>query len=436
MRESLNLKLIFWFYLPLIFMTQLHQISHSVVHAFLARLTDPTQALAAFSIAYAFNTTLSSVNQVSIQGGISFIVDRTSFWQVLRFYGIACVFLFIAIESVVLTPLGEILFGNWMGASAEVVRQARQASAIMALWIFPILVRNVTYALAMVCRRTTVITTATVIRLLSLGAFLFIYPFWLKGAAVGGAALVSCMTVESVYMVIVSRPLLAGLKKKKAKPPAFFEMWRFSWPLMITQSSEGGVPLAINFFLGRLSNPDLALAGFGVVMGLVRTILSPLRNLVQTAQTLVRSREELKVMLRFTLATVSFFVAVVLVLFFSPLRSVILAKVMGLNPELSRYAAPGVKLTFLMAIFWGYSGLLRGILSAMRRTGAIAVTVLIRFVVAILVCSAAIFLPELNGTIVGVLAVAGAFASESVFLALRLRGHFTSGEPLFAHLQP
>jgi len=416
-------------------MTELHQISHSVVHAFLARLADPTQVLAAFSIAYVFNTTISSVNQVSIQGGISFIVDRASFWQVLRFYGIACVFLFIAIESVALTPLGDILFGDWMGASAAVVKQARQTSAIMALWTFPILVRNVTYALAMVCRRTSVITNATVIRLASLGGFLFILPFWLEGAAVGGAALVSCMTVESVYMVIVSRPLLAGLEKKKEKPPAFFEIWRFSWPLMITQSSEGGVPLAINFFLGRLANPDLALAGFGVVMGLVRTILSPLRNLVQTAQTLVRSREELKVMLQFTLAAISFFVAVVLVLFFSPLRSVILGKVMGLNQELSQYAAPGVKLTFLVAIFWGYSGFLRGVLSAMRRTGAIAVTVLIRFVVAVLVCSVTIFLPELNGTIVGVLAVVSAFASESVFLAVRLSRHFKSEKPLFSHLQ-
>ena len=140
-------------------------------------------------------------------------------------------------------------------------------------------------------------------------------------------------------------------------------------------------------------------------------------------------------MFQFTLRTVLFFVTVVLVLYFSPLRSILLGKVMGLNLELSRYATPGVKLTFLVAIFMGYSALLRGILSAMRRTGDIAVTVLIRLVVVVLVCSITIFLPGLNGTIVGVCAFGGAFASESVFLALRIRGHFKTTKQLFPHLQ-
>ncbi len=136
---------------------------------------------------------------------------------------------------------------------------------------------------------------------------------------------------------------------------------------MITQSSESCVPLAINLFLGQLSNPDLALAGFGVVNGLVRAFMSPLRNLAQTAQTLIHSHEEMKVMFQFTLRTVLFFVVFVFVFFLSPLRDIILGNVMGLTIELNRYVTPGAKLSFLLAIFWGYSALLRGILSAMRR---------------------------------------------------------------------
>ena len=44
--------------------------------------------------------------------------------------------------------------------------------------------------------------------------------------------------------------------------------------------------MSLAFFLGRLENPDLALAGFGVVYGLVRVVLAPIRNLTQTAQAL------------------------------------------------------------------------------------------------------------------------------------------------------
>jgi Na+-driven multidrug efflux pump len=286
----------------------------------------------------------------------------------------------------------------------------------------------------MIHRRTILITNATVIRLVSMAIFLFIYSIWLDGAAVGGAALVSCMTIEAIYMVIVGHPLLAALEKKKTKPPSYFEIWRFSWPLMITQSSESAVPLVINIFLGHLSNPDLALAGFGVVIGLVRAFLSPLRNLVQTAQTLVHSREDLKAMFQFTSKTVLFFVAVAFVLFSSHLRGIILGNVMGLTPELSMYVTPGIKLTFLVAIFWGYSALLRGILSAMRRTGDIALTAPIRLVMVAMACSVAMFFPNLNGTIVGVLAFSGAYASESIFLLLRLRRNDMAVTNIFNHL--
>ena len=435
MRADLSFKSILLFFLPLMFMTELHQISHSVVHAFLARLADPKLTLAAFSIAFAFNMTISSINQVSIQGGISFITDRVSFWRMFRFFGTVSVILFVAIESVALTPMGDIVFGKWMGASAEVVRQARQTLAIMALWIFPILIRNLTFALVMVHHRTGLIPNATLIRLASLGFFLIIFPFWLEGAAVGGAAMVACMTVEAVYIVIVVRPLFARLEKDKGKRPSYYEIWRFSWPLMITQSSENSVALAINFFLGQLANPDLALAGFGIVNGLLRTFLSPLRNLVQTAQTLVRFREDLKIMFKFTFKTVLCFTTIVFLLFYSPARGVILEKVMGLTVELSRYTKPGVQLIFLVAIFWGYAALLRGMLSAMRRTVAIAVTSGLRLLVVAMVGSITLFMPHLNGGVVGVLAIGSAFATEAIFLGLHLRFHYKTSKQLFPHLQ-
>jgi len=435
MRGPLNFKIILMFYLPLIFMTELHQIGHSITHAFLARLVDPKMTLAAFSIAFIFNPTISSVHQVSIQGGISFITDRASFWQVFRFSGAVCIVLLVAIESVALTPMGDIIFGKWMGASPEVVKQARKASAIMALWTIPILFRSLTYALAMIHRRTILITNATIIRMISLLILLVVCPYWLEGAAVGAVAMVSSMTVEAVYMAIVSWPIFTRLEKDSGKHPSYYEIWRFSWPLMITQSSEYGVALVINFFLGQLSNPDLALAGFGIVYGLVRVFLMPIRNLVQTTQALVRSRDDLRIMFGFTFRAVLFFVAIVLLSFYTPLRGVILEKVMGLTLELYRYSIPGVKLAFLVAIFWAYSAMLRGVLSAMRRTGAIAVTAGLRLLVVTMVGSITFFLPHLNGTAVGVFAIGAAFATESIFLGSRLRSHFKTSEQLFPHLQ-
>lgn len=130
------------FFVPLIFTTELHQLSHSLVHAFLARLGDPTTTLAAFSVAFAFNTTFSGIISVSTQAGMSYIFDKPSFWRIARFYFAVSLAPFVLIEAVALTPLGDWLFGEMMGASAEVTRLAMSASAVMGLWIFPNQVRN------------------------------------------------------------------------------------------------------------------------------------------------------------------------------------------------------------------------------------------------------------------------------------------------------
>jgi len=429
MREQLTVKAVVIFFLPLILMMELHQISHSVIQAFLARLTDPLIVLAGFSLAFTLNTMIGCVNQSAIQAGISFVSDRNSFWRLVRFYAVIALFPFTLLQAVALTRLGDIVFGEWIGAGAAVISEAKAASGILALWIYPIMARNIGFSLAFLQKRTILITYATVVRLLTLFVFLFIYPFWLKGAAIGSAALVSCMTTEAMFMALATYPFYSKLPQDNGTPAPYLEMWRFSWPLIIAQMTENGVAFIINIFLGRLSNPDLAIAGFGVTYAIVRAILAPLKSLVQTAQTLLRCREDLVVLLKFTAWLQLLFVGFIFGLFYTPLRIPVLGGVMGLTSELCNYVTPGLRLTFLVAIFWGFSSLFRGMLSAVRSTFAIAVTALIRLVVIAVVGGAALLWPELNGTVVGIVAMSGAFLAESLVLGRRLYVRFKQAGP-------
>jgi Na+-driven multidrug efflux pump len=432
MRESLTLKTVVLFFLPLMFMMELHQVSHAVVHAFLARLPNPLFTLAAYSIAYSFNSMFSCVIYPSIQTGISFIADRASFWRLVLFYCLIATFPFVLIMMTVLTPLGDMIFGGWIGASAEVVKQTRTASAVMAFWIYPILFRNIAYALALLNRRTILLSYATVVRLASLGVFLFIFPYWLESAAVGAAALVSCMAVESIYMLMVTYPYFFNLTRDKGIRVPYRDMWRFSWPLMLAQSAENGVPFTINLFLGQLAKPDLAIAAYGVVNALVKAILSPLKNLVQMMQTLMRSRDDLPILLKFAAGLQLFFVGIIFGLFYTPLRVMILDEIMGLTLELSQYLTPGVKLIFIVAIFWGFSTSFRGMLAAIRSTYAIAATAGIRVIVIAAVGSMTLIFPNLNGTIVGVLALSASFIAESLVLGWRLYVRFRKPGQMFS----
>jgi Na+-driven multidrug efflux pump len=431
MREHLTLKTILLFFLPLIFMTELIQISHSITNAFLARLSIPTETLAAFNIAFAFNITTGGVTMASTQTGISFITDWKSLHRVFRFIGTIVIVPFVIVEVVSLSPLGDIVFGHWMGASEEVVRQAKVSSAIMGFWTFPIFIRNLSYAMILIRRRTILITYATLIRVVALIGFLMLYSRWFNGAVVGAMATVSGMSVEGVFMVIAARPFFKELDRTAWATTGYSDYWRFSWPLMLTQVTENGVLFVVNSFLGRLVNPDLALASFGVVHGLVRVILAPLRNLVQTAQSLISHQDDLKIMFRFTAGLLLLYVGIIFALFYTSIQSWALGGVMGLTPELYRYCLPAVKLTFTIAVFWATAALLRGILSAMRKTGAIAVTAGIRLLVVTLIGSTTLFHSDVNGAVLGVIAIAGAFAAETVVLGWRLWKHIKAPGPLF-----
>lgn len=430
-QDALTVRVAVLFFLPLILTTELHQLSHAMVHAFLARLGDPTITLAAFSVAFSFNTTFSGVISIGVQAGISYITDKRSFWRVVRFYFMVSLVPFFLIESVALTPLGDWVFGTLIGASDEVTRLAKGAAAVMGLWIFPNQIRNIATALCMKQRRTMLISHATFIRIGSQALMLMVLPFWLEGAIAGAASLVGCMTVEMIYIVAVSRTFYAELAERGGEQATYRQMWAFSWPLMITQITENGVMLVINFFLGRLANPDLALAAFGVVNAIKSLVAAPLRNLAQTAQALVESRSDMRVILAFSHRLTLVYALLVGAMFFTPMREVILGSVMGLPENLRTYAAPGVQMILLVAICWGYSSLFRGLLSAMRETLAIAGSAVIRLLVVIAVGSTTLFAPELNGAAVGVAAIGAAFLAEALILGWRLVHHSRRRGPLF-----
>jgi len=433
--EPVTVKAVILFFLPLILMMELHQISHTVIQAFLARLADSMLVLAAYSIANSFNSTMGCIISPSIQVGISFVSDRTSYWRFVRFYCLVAFFPFVAIETVALTRLGDIIFGEWIGASANVVQQARLASAIMAVRIYPVLIRNCAYVFAFIHRRTILITYATVVRLVAIVVCLLIFPFWLEGVAIGATAFVACMVAEAIYMIILTYPYYWKLPRNSGRPVTYGDMWCFSWPLMTAHIAENGVTLIINLFLGKLSKPDLAIAAYGVVNALVKVILSPLKSLVQTMQTLMRSHKDLPVLLKFSAGMQLFFVILTFGLFYTPLRVFILEGMMGLTLELRQYAVPGLKLSFILAVFWGFSAAFRGMLSALRATHAIAATAGIRLIVITIVGSMTLFFPNLNGTVAGILAMACAFIVESLILGWRLYVQLRKPGPVFGHLE-
>lgn len=420
MTSRLTLGTAYRFFLPLILMTELNAISKSVIHAFLARTAAPSVSLAGFNIAFTFYYSLTSTTEVSQLLTLSYLRHQRCLLHLLKFYCLLLIPPLLLAEFVAFTALGDWVFGGLFGASDDAVAQAKAATFMLSLTAPILVVRALAFGILMLHGRTPLITISTLVRLLSLGVSLAILPQLLEGAVAGAAALTLCMLVETVVAWFLAFPYFRAMPRE-GELPRYRELWRFAWPLILNTSSEMGMVFIINVLLGRLTNPDLALAAFGVVHGLVSLLLSPVRNLVQTAQTLVKTAQDRDVMTRFSHHLVAGFGGLAFVLFWSPTDHAILHYVMGLGAVLEQYCAPAMKLCCIMAIFWAYSALFRGLMAGARSTTVLAATGAARALSAGCAVSIALLDPTLNGAVLGLTAWTCGYAAEVVILWFRLR---------------
>ena len=418
-RRPTSLGDAFRFFLPLMLMAELMMISHAVISAFLARMADPEPILAAYSIAFYFHATIGSPIWACQFVAVSFIRDRASMYRLLHFSTQVAGVIALLMLAVGLTPFGSWLFRTLFGAGPEVAAAAQRCALIFTFVMVFAVVRSLVYGLFMVERKTIYVTLGTVVRLAGLGVVLAGLTLFIEGAEVGAIALVACIGIETAFGVIVARPFFRRLPAG-SNPPSYRELWKFSWPIMVMQTAESGVIFTINLFLGRLVRPELALAAFGLLDSLMRVILSPLRNVIQTVQTLVRFRRDVGVIVTFAVIVGGGFAAVMLLFHLERVRTFALEGVMGLPPHMAEYVAPALAFGFLLAVAMAAASLARGLLIAAKRTGAIAVASGVRLLMVGAVGGAAIYLGETNGALIGMYALIGAFFAESAVLVARL----------------
>lgn len=420
-KAALGLRDCYAFFFPLVLMVELNMISKSAIHAFLARTETPSITLAAFNAAFTFYFAIASATEVIVVLCLSYLKSRSDVRRLMGFVALLMVVPVALALAVAFSDLGNRMFGGWFGLSRQGQAEARAAVGILVFSVPVLILRGTAFAMLMLNRRTIVITWSTFVRLSSLAVSLAVLPMWLEGAAIGAGALVLCMASETVFAWLFAWKFLMALPSARQTRDSFGGYWRFSWPLIINASAEMGVIFVINLFLGRLSKAELAIAAFGVVHGLVSLLMGPMRNLTQTAQTLVARREDVRVMLVFTGQLVALFTVLALALFQTPLRDAILSGVMGLPPEVAAYCEPAMAMSFVMATFWSCTALFRGLLAKARTTRSLAASGVLRIMTAAAAGSISVAHPEVNGAVLGVAAWIGSYAVETAISSWRLR---------------
>jgi progressive ankylosis protein len=430
--KPLRLRDAYRFFIPLMLMAELMMFSHAVIAAFLARMDNPEQVLAAYSVAFYFHATLGAPVWACQIVYLSFIKDQASIWRLAKFgYQTVAAVMWIWL-IVALTPLGDWFFGDFFGLSPAVATEAKICLLIGAL-VPPITVwRSLSYGLLMVQKKTVYVTIGTVLRLAGLAGLLMVLTDWFEGAQVGIAALVGCIFIETIFAVVIAYPFYKRLPAKSGELARYRELWVFSWPIMLMQLAESGIGFIINFFLGRLPRPELAVAAFAVLDSLMRVLLSPLRNLIHTTQALVKGRADAKVVLVFSVHMTVLFGLIMLSLNIPYLRDLVLRDLMGLQAHMAEYVTPALQIGVLLAICMGAGGATRGMLIASKNTGVIAASSAMRIVAVGLVGFVGAAVGATDGAMLGILGLIFAFGAEAIVLGWRLIVIDRKGPRLFS----
>ena len=158
----------------------------------------------------------------------------------------------------------------------------------------------------------------------------------------------------------------------------------FFLPLAATPFLISSTHNIINAALARLAAPEITIAVFSVVKSFTNAIKAPVLTSGQISTAIADSRQSYLVTTKFVWSVAGFYVAVLLLLGYTPLGGLFLRHVMGLHdPMAVELGYRAMRITAFLPVVEALRDSNRGILIARQRTGIVSVSTLIRLLVII-----------------------------------------------------
>lgn len=431
--SAVSLGAILRFYLPLVLNSQMMTLSGPVINVAVGRAQDPKPELAGYWIGFTVLLFIESAC-LSTQSATAALARgyhsvRRIFITALAVSLTACVLVLLVAK----TPLGDPLFDHVIRTTPRVESLARTILAFLTPVPLIIAMRGVANGIAIREKRTMLVARATSVRILAIAAVVgvTIALGTGSGARAGAAAFVTGVTLEAIVIWLGVWPHWRRRVAERATDLdslGFGEIARVASPLVISALAWTSFRPLVNGILGRLADPELAQAGFGVVMPLLLLTCSPLWTLQNVSLMLPESRTDLGRVMRFGVATGTLFSVVILFLALSPVRDFFLRDVFALSPELEAAVAPALIFIALEPIVLSIRSMSQGLMMRARRTGAFAVFAPIKTALVLGVGYVVVRVdPGVNGTLLGTLLLIGADGFEAIVYGFSARRLVRSG---------
>lgn len=365
-------------WLPLAASIVMMVLEPSIINIGLGRTLDAEMALAAYGVAFSLALLVEAPILMLLDASVARSNSQAAFALVRRFTVVLGLIVTAIGLAVSLTPLYGLIVEQLMNIPADVAARARPTLQVLSFWSFPIAWRRAHQGLLIRAGRTAVITVATGVRLVSLAGGIFggllILPQ--RGALVAGLAMDLSVVIEAVLITLATGPVLReghyGTNPSDDTPSLTLrELWRFYWPLLGTTILRQSTRPLLNAGIAAASMARVSLAAWPVAWGLATLIAGPAWSLQQLTTALASDASAYQRVRRFSLSLSLLFSALLALVVFTPLYSLVMGGIYNLSPELQALARPALQIMTLLPLVMGAQSVLRGSLIRGGCTGTV-----------------------------------------------------------------
>ena len=393
----------------------------------MARMPEATLILAAFGLAWGLVSVLSSPLAQLRYAGLVLVEDKRDFWRALHYAGVLAL-LMMAVQWLF---GGTFLSLQLLEGLHMLDADTAQLVRTIMVWLLPMpLLRGITQLGVGVLtrgKRTGHVTVAaalsvaagfvSVLVLLQVEA-VWAYPIWLPILVLYATMVTECAVVLWYLWRFFVHDLPDSLDRA---PISYTAIFRFTWPLALMNFMQEFSRPLINLFIVRGMNGAEAMA----VMTVAYTLgqwpyrwLNEMRALMPPFYQEVRAYRPF---LRYAYACGLVAFAICILLFWTPLRTVILEQLIGLKPALAELSRTPLQIYSFFPLVVLHRSYFHSIAFVERRTLPMAVTAPMRSGA---ILAALLILPlfGIQGAARGVAALLAGFSAETVTIWWLLLG--------------
>ncbi|MEX1071735.1 MAG: hypothetical protein WEC37_03825 [Anaerolineales bacterium] len=419
----LSQKLILITWLPLAASWLLMAVEGPYINGALARIDDSVRMIAAFGLAASLSIFIESP-VISLLATSTALARSKQNYLMLRRYTLHLMAGTTLLQFLLAwTPLFDLVVIDIMGVPESLHEPVRLGLRLMQFWSAAIAWRRFKQGVLIRLGHSHFVGKGTVIRLLgSVGGATVLALFTsLPGIAVGALSLSAGVIAEALYAELVSAPLIrerfGDADSLKRPELSYRELLTFHWPLATSNLLFLFTPPIIAAALARGPQPELALAAWPVLNGLLFVTRAPEMALPEVAIALNDEKESQTAIRRFALTVGVISCAFLALIGLTPLSHFYFETLIGLTPALASMAEAGARLALLMPLAMAFVAGSRGLLTAQHITRPQAVAIAVELVTLIIVLVIGVSL-GFPGVSVAAIAMTAALTTEAIYLGL------------------